>query len=343
MNLSLGLIFALTVSFSTATSQDDKAAELKEAKELLQKVVDQKLDPREFSKMLEPSKEDCAQVFKKEFVDIAAKSYAKLWEQAEIGPGPEHKEVIVFQATTDDFLAANQTARKFPGGYKNASAKLKKGVTWYFFKFVKPGKELGLSFTGLTKVNGKWKLFPKPWRFVESASTKPSSTEGSDATSDKMGRPKAHQGKDRTYVAAENFSIVVPKGWTVANVKGSAAFLTVRGSIEEGGANLNARAVPYDGTPIKKIADEIKGALKSQFKSYKVLEEKFDKLADDPSYMLVATFKIDASGKEIPLQNLQFLVASGKKVFILTYTGTPEYMSKNLAKIKTSALSTVIK
>jgi hypothetical protein len=34
----------------------------------------------------------------------------------------------------------------------------------YRFKFVEPGKDLGMAFDGLIYVNGHWRIFPKPWR-----------------------------------------------------------------------------------------------------------------------------------------------------------------------------------
>lgn len=43
---------------------------------------------------------------------------------------------------------------------------LNKGLVFYRFKFVEPGKELGISFDGLVFVNGRFVIFPKPWRML---------------------------------------------------------------------------------------------------------------------------------------------------------------------------------
>jgi hypothetical protein len=48
-----------------------------------------------------------------------------------------------------------------------ADSSLNPDLTHYAFKFVKPGETTGMAFEGLTHVNGKWKLFPKPWRYLE--------------------------------------------------------------------------------------------------------------------------------------------------------------------------------
>jgi hypothetical protein len=48
-----------------------------------------------------------------------------------------------------------------------ATDNLKPGQTVYAFKFVKPGESLGMAFEGLTNINGRLRLFPKPWKFME--------------------------------------------------------------------------------------------------------------------------------------------------------------------------------
>ena len=45
--------------------------------------------------------------------------------------------------------------------------KIEPGHTIYRFKFVQPGKNIGMAFDGLVKVNGRWVIFPKPWRIFQ--------------------------------------------------------------------------------------------------------------------------------------------------------------------------------
>jgi hypothetical protein len=53
---------------------------------------------------------------------------------------------------------------EFPGGYKDVLAHMKPGIPIVRFKFVEPGKRLGMAFDGLVHVNGRWVLMPRPWR-----------------------------------------------------------------------------------------------------------------------------------------------------------------------------------
>lgn len=51
-----------------------------------------------------------------------------------------------------------------PGGYTRTAAKFKSGISIYGFKFVEPGKEIGMAYDGLIKVDGTWVMIPKAWR-----------------------------------------------------------------------------------------------------------------------------------------------------------------------------------
>jgi len=44
------------------------------------------------------------------------------------------------------------------------AAHLKPGLRIYAFKFVEPGQSLGMAYDGLVRVNGQWRIMPKPWR-----------------------------------------------------------------------------------------------------------------------------------------------------------------------------------
>ncbi len=51
-----------------------------------------------------------------------------------------------------------------PGGYERTKGRLKAGVVVYGFKYVEPGKDVGMAFDGLIKLGDQWILIPKLWR-----------------------------------------------------------------------------------------------------------------------------------------------------------------------------------
>ena len=133
------------------------------AKKLLEKFLDEDTDRLELTKALIPQDDDYEAVFK-EGADDAKKSYTKLFEKnadAKIEPKSGQTELKVFSATTEELKDGSD---KFPGGYKKVASKFKKGLTFYAWKFVKPGESSGMAFDGLVHVNGHWAWFPKPWR-----------------------------------------------------------------------------------------------------------------------------------------------------------------------------------
>jgi hypothetical protein len=104
--------------------------------------------------------------------DAAAKLeafYQKMWADPNmaIKPNEGQTELLLYSATTEEIAGEQGDGPNFPGGYKKATLSMKPGVQWYRFKFVKPGETSGMAFDGLTKINGKWRFFPKPWRGLE--------------------------------------------------------------------------------------------------------------------------------------------------------------------------------
>ncbi len=65
---------------------------------------------------------------------------------------PEQTEVLV------------TSGKSLPGGYSMQAAHFKKGVEIYGFKYVEPGKTLGMSYDGLVKLGDTWVMIPKAWR-----------------------------------------------------------------------------------------------------------------------------------------------------------------------------------
>ena len=138
------------------------------AKALLAEFVKPGADTATLTKALRPSKADYDAVF---MPDLAAKAdtvYGPAWDggQMVIAPKPGQTQVLLSSATSDDLKSWTGGAAEFPGGWKEVGTQLKPGVTFYRFKFVEPGQELGMAYDGLAYVNGNWRIFPKPWRVM---------------------------------------------------------------------------------------------------------------------------------------------------------------------------------
>jgi hypothetical protein len=41
------------------------------------------------------------------------------------------------------------------------------GMTWVRFKCVEPGESPGMAYDGLVLLDGRWRLFPKPWQVLQ--------------------------------------------------------------------------------------------------------------------------------------------------------------------------------
>ncbi len=98
--------------------------------------------------------------------DYVAKIYAEI-SKAKIGAKDDETGVLVNIAKSEDFVAGNDAAKEFPGGYVSNGAKFKPGVTWYAWKFVKIREAVGTAFDGLTFVNKHWVWVPKPFRAMK--------------------------------------------------------------------------------------------------------------------------------------------------------------------------------
>lgn len=138
------------------------------AKALLAEFVKPGADHATLSKTLRPTKADYDAVFTSELAAKADAVYGPAWDggQLVVAPKAGQTEVRVFTATSDELQGGTGGAAQFPGGWKEVGAQLKPGVTFYAFKFVEPGKDLGMAYDGLAHVNGNWRIFPKPWRVM---------------------------------------------------------------------------------------------------------------------------------------------------------------------------------
>lgn len=138
------------------------------AKAMLEAFLDPKADHVKLSLALKPQAGDYEKVFaSKEAAAKAAKTYEGLWgniQRRPIAPRAGQTEILLWASTTDDLKAGKGNADKFPGGYKRIADQLKPGLKVLRWKFVEPGKTLGMSFDGLYNIDGRWVVMPKPWR-----------------------------------------------------------------------------------------------------------------------------------------------------------------------------------
>lgn len=139
------------------------------AKQLLNDIRKEGADAKAMTQALKPQPADYAAVFSEELAAKAPAAYDKMFNdpRAAIGAKPENTELKLWSATTEELRNNSGEGKDFPGGYRKIAEQFKPGVTWYRWKYTKPGEELGMAYDGLTFVNGHWAWFPKPWRHLE--------------------------------------------------------------------------------------------------------------------------------------------------------------------------------
>lgn len=138
-----------------------------EAMALLQEFVRPGADHAALSQKLRPAKADYDAVFGPELVPKLQAAYEPAWEQGlmVVRGKRDQQAVLMWGASSEEIKSWNgAAAQHFPGGWKQVAPHLKPGLRIYAFKFVEPGQTLGMAFDGLVRVNGKWRIFPKPWR-----------------------------------------------------------------------------------------------------------------------------------------------------------------------------------
>lgn len=141
-----------------------------EALALLKQFVKPGADAAALSRNLRPTKADFDAVFDAAASARAQAVYGPAWDQGAmvVKPKPGQTAVLSWGASSEDLKAwRGAAAEHFAGGWKDAAAHLKPGLRFYSFKFVEPGQTLGMAFDGLVKVNGQWRIFPKPWRALQ--------------------------------------------------------------------------------------------------------------------------------------------------------------------------------
>lgn len=144
----LGLVTCLALSAPRMAALEDNNADLiNRLKEFLKPGADHAA----LSKQLRPTTADYAEVFDPDFGAKLEALYGPAWDagQLVVAPKPGQSELKLFSAKTEEMKSWTGTAAEFPGGWKQVAPKLKSDLTIYRFKFVEPGKDLGMAFDGL--------------------------------------------------------------------------------------------------------------------------------------------------------------------------------------------------
>ncbi len=135
-------------------------------RKLMGEIVADGANAAKQSQKLRPTAEDYAVVFEGDFAKEAEKTYEELWKKGQLvlRTKPGQTEMKLVSVTSEDLKTKTPKSLEFPGGWLKTAPHLKPGLTVYLVRFAEPGKEHGLRIDGLIYVNGRWRIFPKPWR-----------------------------------------------------------------------------------------------------------------------------------------------------------------------------------
>ncbi len=164
---ALGGVSAASVSSppssSTATSRS-RPATLADARRLLERFLEEGADHRALTRELAPSPADVDATFEPDLAATARAHYDAVFRELVLTPAPAETELLMWKVTTEDLRAGSGDANKCPPELSALSARLRAGLAFYCFRFVVPAEKRGTSSEGLVHVNGRWVLFPEPWR-----------------------------------------------------------------------------------------------------------------------------------------------------------------------------------
>lgn len=122
------------------------------------------------TRTLKPDQEDYALVFQGKFTKRVFKYHRKYWRRHDPIMRPVYDsqtEPRCWSTTPDSLAMYKGDARQFPGGYREIAKNFQPNIRLYRLKLVKPGMRLGTSFDAFVFVNGRWKVFPRPWVLSE--------------------------------------------------------------------------------------------------------------------------------------------------------------------------------
>jgi len=139
-----------------------------EARAMLEQFSKPGADIKGLTEALRPTPDDVAAVFDPTVISKVQSYYATLWtKDATVTLKPDQTDLKLFHATTDELLTGAPPSQKFPLGWRNAAKSVKKGLTFYSWKWAAPGDEKAPLYDGLVSVNGHWAYFPKIWNTVK--------------------------------------------------------------------------------------------------------------------------------------------------------------------------------
>jgi hypothetical protein len=143
-----------------------------------------------------------------------------------------------------------------------------------------------------------------------------------------------HKEPGRAYDAKNKFSIIPPEGWT----EGSGlmgCFMVFTGPMEEGfTVNFNVNVQP-ETRPSREGMPETKRALARVLNGYVLMDEGFVTIDGREASFLSSAFDMPA-GK---VQNLQYFITTGKKVYVVTFTASQAVFEKYRPIFEKSGLS----
>ena len=127
---------------------------------------------------LKPSRTELEVIYQPAYVEKALAAEEKLWfstlKQGGLRFEKDQTQVLLHRATTRELAAwGAETARDFsdshaPERFKRVALYVNDGLTFYRFRFVKPGLAYGAVFDALlTHANGRWVLIQNPVRVIE--------------------------------------------------------------------------------------------------------------------------------------------------------------------------------
>jgi hypothetical protein len=134
---------------------------------LLAEFLDPGADTRALTDRFKPTPQDLAAVFDPTVLPRVDAYYASAWSREVIAPRSGEVELQIHKATTDDLLAGTPPSKEFPLGWRTGAKGVKKGLTFYAFRYLKPGTKESSLFDALVPVNGHFVYLPKVWLAVK--------------------------------------------------------------------------------------------------------------------------------------------------------------------------------
>ncbi|MGE3648703.1 MAG: hypothetical protein AB7G10_10230 [Reyranellaceae bacterium] len=161
---TLTLPIARTVSAEEGFPPNERGARAVAAQFLAKSGVDQAAAMRR----LRPTQADYRAVYKEPVASDLEAANNRHWEKGDtLRVSAARSEILMIVVPTDDLIDGKPVLSQFPGGYRRVLPYLKRGIPIARFKYVEPGKTLGLAVDGLVHVNGRWVFMPKPWTVVK--------------------------------------------------------------------------------------------------------------------------------------------------------------------------------